>query len=103
MIALREVASADLLVRDRVYNLFRNNQRSKLICAVPEEYPVPSFISGEAWSFEGVLHAQDRAPSGYNDKAARAGVRYNGFYLFQAATREVLGTRSALQHSEEAA
>jgi hypothetical protein len=30
--------------RDRGYNLFRNKQRPELCCAVPEDYPVPSFL-----------------------------------------------------------
>jgi hypothetical protein len=58
------------------------------MCAVPDDHPVPSFINPEAWSFERVLRHQDVAPSGFHLRAAFAGVRYNGFYLFQVTARE---------------
>jgi hypothetical protein len=81
-------AAADPILRECAYNLFRNNQRPKLFCAVPEDHPVPSFIEAEAWSFERVLRSYEVAPPGFHDRAARTGVRYNGFYLFQAISRE---------------
>ena len=88
MTTIYDQASADPAVREGSYNLFRNKQRPKLLCAVPEAHPVPSFIGPEAWSFEGVLRSQDVARSGFHQRAARAGVRYNGFYLFQVTGRE---------------
>jgi PAS domain-containing protein len=68
----------------RAYNLFRNKERPEILCAVPEAYPIPSFLAPEQWTFEQALHSSDARPSGFNDKAADAGVRFNGFYLFQA-------------------
>ncbi len=91
MTMIQDAAPAALILRECAYNLFRNNQRPKLFCAVPEDHPVPSFIDAEAWSFEQVLRSQDVAPSGFHDRAARAGVRYNGFYLFQVTKEPFSG------------
>lgn len=88
MTMIHNPASANPILRECTYNLFRNNQRPKLFCAVPEDRPIPSFIDAEGWSFECVLRSQDVAPLGFQDRAARAGVRYNGFYLFQVTARE---------------
>jgi hypothetical protein len=68
--------------RDRGYNLFRNKQRPELCCAVPEDYPVPSFLVEDGWLFECPLRPSDSPPSGFHTRAASAGVRFNGFYLF---------------------
>lgn len=95
--------AAGPVLRECAYNLFRNNQRSKLFCAVPEDRPVPGFIEAEAWSFVRVLRRYDVAPSGFHDRAARAGVRYNGFYLFQVTAREPsVGQSPPLCGAEEA-
>jgi hypothetical protein len=68
--------------RDRGYNLFRNKQRPELICAVPEDYPVPSFLAEDGWVFERPLRPLDLPPPGFHARAASAGVRFNGFYMF---------------------
>lgn len=83
MTMIHASAVAGPILRECAYNVFRNKERPKLLCAVPEDRSVPGFIDAEAWSFERVLRRQDVAPSGFHDRAARAGVRYNGFYLFQ--------------------
>ncbi len=88
MTMIHDAATADPFLREDTYNLFRNNQRPSLVYAVPEHRSVPGFIDAEAWSFERVLRSQDVAPPGFHDRAARAGVRYNGFYLFQVTARE---------------
>jgi hypothetical protein len=68
---------------ERGYNLFRNKQRPELFCAVPEDYPVPRFVIDEGWLFERPLRPTDTPPPGFHTKAASAGVRFNGFYVFQ--------------------
>jgi hypothetical protein len=73
---------------NRGYNLFRNRQRPALVCAVPEDYPVPSFIAGEDWVFKRSLRPADVPPQGFDAAAALAGVRFNGFYLFQLTHRD---------------
>ena len=67
----------------RTYNLFRRKRRAELVCAVPEDRPVPVFITGALWEFGGKLANADREPLAFNHDAAEASVRVNGFYLFQ--------------------
>jgi len=99
---IQDPAKADPILRECAYNLFRNNQRPKLFCAVPEDHPVPGFIDAEAWSFERVLRNQDVAPPSFHDRAARAGVRYNGFYLFQVTAQEAADKPSSPQREAKA-
>ena len=79
----RQLASARPEASDCAYNLFRNKQRPEILCAVPEDRPIPRFVVSEQWVYEGSVRPQDAPPSGFNDRAATAGVRFNGFYLFQ--------------------
>ncbi len=69
---------------DPAYNLFRRREEPQLYCAVPEHYPVPSFIIGEAWDFGGRLDNATAAPLGFDADAARHGVALTGYYLFLA-------------------
>ncbi len=69
--------------RDYTYNLFRNKLHPKIMCAVPEHAPVPSFINPEEWTFDRVLRPADGTPPGFSNRAAQAGVRFNSYYLFQ--------------------
>ena len=67
----------------RIYNLFRRTDRQALVCAVPEEAPVPDFIRGASWEFCGRLEGTAIGSSRFDRKAADISIRYNGFYLFQ--------------------
>jgi hypothetical protein len=60
-------------VDNRSYNLFRNRCLPELVCAVPEDCPVPDFIASERWMYAQSLRPQEARPSGFN-----------GFYLFHA-------------------
>ena len=71
----------------RSYNLFRRKGQEGLVCAVPESLAVPRFIGGGGWTFGGRVESPDRAPPGFDGRAAATAVRYNGFYLFQATGR----------------
>lgn len=64
------------------YNLFRNRRREDLCCAVPEDRAVPIFVTDESWTFAGRVRDARERP-GFNEAAARAGSRLNGFYVFQ--------------------
>ena len=64
------------------YNLFRSTQPDGLVCAVPEERSVPPFVTGPHWQFGGRISDKE-IPLGFDKKAAKTGVRFNGFYLFQ--------------------
>ncbi len=83
MRSVRHVIYSPPNLSDRAYDLFRNRLRPELLCAVPADYPLPDFIEFEGWAYEGSLRQQDVRPSGFNDRAASVGVRFNGFYLFQ--------------------
>jgi hypothetical protein len=67
----------------RTYNLFRRADRDELICAVPEDRPVPSFITGPLWDFLGFANESVIGSLSFNHEAAEASVQWNGFYLFQ--------------------
>ena len=67
----------------RIYNLFRRADRVELVCAVPEDRPVPDFVQGPAWQFSGRVEGATIGSSSFNREAAEASVRYNGFYFFQ--------------------
>jgi hypothetical protein len=69
-------------------NLFRSRGPNGLFCAVPEERSVPAFLTGQKWVFRGRLEGGEDAPFGFDPKAAAAGVRFNGFYLFSAFDRD---------------
>jgi len=83
MPSIQHLACAGAHARDHTYNLFRNRQRPELLCAVPEDRPVPGFIGPGGWRFERALRPSDMSPAGFEERPAQAGVRFNGFYLFQ--------------------
>jgi len=70
------------------FNLFRHKLKPDLVCAVPEDYTVRGFIDGTTWEFAGKISEPTTIPLGFESKAAEAGVRFNGFYLFQASLIE---------------
>jgi hypothetical protein len=64
------------------YNLFRRRSEPDLVCAVPEDRAVPQFVTAGDWEFGGKTSG---TPMGDFDlQAARASVRFNGFYLYHA-------------------
>ena len=83
MQSVQHLAPSTSGTSNSAYNLFRNKKRPEILCAVPEDRPMPRFVDREQWTYAGSLQPQDTRPSGFHDKAASAGVRFNGFYLFQ--------------------
>ena len=65
------------------FNLFQRRSQADLICAVPEDRGVPSFISAEGWAWCGRVEPHTKPPAGFRPGAAAMGVRFNGFHLFQ--------------------
>src|SRR5688572_3221774 len=53
--SIQHLAPARPYARDCTYNLFRNRQRPEILCAVPEDHPVPNFLGPEEWVFEQAL------------------------------------------------
>ena len=72
------------------YNLFRSTLPDGLVCAVPEQRSVPSFVVEPHWQFGGRIDGPD-APLGFDRKAAMEGVRFNGFYLFATFQKDRSG------------
>jgi hypothetical protein len=67
----------------RVYNLFRSAQAPDLYCAVPEDRPLPPFISEDAWTYSGRVDESVYVPNGFQPPAAIWASRFNGCYIFQ--------------------
>ncbi|QRM30384.1 hypothetical protein JO965_05065 [Microvirga sp. VF16] len=78
-----QLASLRPEASDCAYNLFGNSQRPEILCAVREDYPIPSFITSEQWVYVGSLRSDDARPPGFDNRAAATGVLFNGFHLFQ--------------------
>ncbi|MEH3146797.1 MAG: hypothetical protein PGN34_15940 [Methylobacterium frigidaeris] len=73
----------------RSYNLFYRKGLDGLVCAVPEDYAVPAFLTEDHWAFDGRVDGRTGQPSGFDRSAAATAVRFNGFYLFQNFARTV--------------
>lgn len=68
----------------RAYNVFRRKGVDAVFCAVPEDCAVPGFVTMRTWAFSGKLDEPAATPVGFDEAAANASVRFNGFYLFHA-------------------
>jgi hypothetical protein len=73
-------ASTDFALR---YNLFRPKGQPDLCYAVPEDQPVPSFITGESWDFGGTWGGV--LPLRGTPAVAEPRVCRNGLHLMQIA------------------
>lgn len=63
----------------QTYNLFRRQNEEDLYCAVPEDVPVPPFVTDERWEWTQSLDVSQL--SGFDAKAAEISANRNGFYL----------------------
>ena len=68
--------------RRPTYNLFRRRAEPDLICAVPNDFPVPAFLAGSAWTYAGSLAAASAGPPGFRAEIAEHGAETCGFHLF---------------------
>jgi hypothetical protein len=78
-------------------NLFRHKWHPDLCCAVLEHHPVPNFVTGEQWDFEGTWEGPISPPE-LKPTTAEPGLCVDGFHLFQ-----VPGPRERLTMSEHPA
>jgi hypothetical protein len=62
----------------------RRRDEPELYCTVPEDRPEPAFVHSDRWLPVGRMDEAAPAPLGFDRKAARVAVRFNGFYLFVA-------------------
>ena len=79
----------------RTYNLFRRKGHADLVCAVPEDHPVPPFIRATTWVFGGTSGDSDVDPLAFNREMADASIRHIGFYLFQKTKALQVGRPAA--------
>lgn len=92
-------------IRLECYNLFRNKLRQAILCAVPQDRCVPRFLNAERWTFERTLGAGEPWPPGFKIGAARTGVHFNGFHMFQLTGPErcqspqLIGVEAAIHGS----
>lgn len=71
----------------RAYNVFWRKDTGCVCCAVPEDRAIPWFLTAKGWAFGGKLAEASALPVGFDEAAADAGVRFNGFYIFHAFGR----------------
>lgn len=91
---ISETPSPGRAKRLLTYNLFRRKLEPDLYCAVPEDCPVPGFLTHDGWVFGGTVTAIEAAMLGFQEEAAWHGVALNGFYLFLYVSNRI---RSALE------
>lgn len=68
----------------RTYNLFRRKGEADLFCAVPQDVPVPNFVTADNWEYACPLDIETL--SGFDANAAQDSAAANGFYLFHSAS-----------------
>lgn len=64
-------------------NFFRRNDEQDIICAIPEDCPVPMFLQNPAWLFVGRLNWGAVPFPGFSPQVAISACNRLGFYLFQ--------------------
>jgi hypothetical protein len=69
------------------YNVFQHGRDPAILCAVPNDKPVPAFINGPAWAFETAIQVGQSATEGFRPTLAVKAESLNGFYLFLAFGR----------------
>jgi hypothetical protein len=74
------------------YNLFCRHDAPDLVCAVPNDRPVPPFVQGPSWFYAGSIEEPAAAPAGFSAAAAECGVGLSGFHLFQRLPRHPAGS-----------
>jgi len=68
----------------RAYNLFRRRGEADLFCAVPQDLPVPNFVTADEWDYARPLDIETL--SAFDATAAQTSAAANGFYLFHSAS-----------------
>jgi len=85
MTQIQTEADQSTAIHGSRYRLFRRKGQPDLFCAVPEDHPVPGFITGGCWTCVGTPD-RNALPPGVNRTAAELGVHLNGFHLFQSTS-----------------
>ncbi len=69
------------------YNLFRHKSEADLYCAVPEDRPVPTFLTRDAWAYACSLNTIVTPDF---DTAASRTAKGNDFILFHQKPQSVV-------------
>ncbi len=64
------------------FNVFRRRLRPSLCCAVRQDWPVPDFLHGDIWEFNGTV-TSETPPPGFRSTEAHEAMRTSGYYLFR--------------------
>jgi hypothetical protein len=78
------------------YNLFRSADDCTMICAVPQDRPVPAFIRNPAWIYDNSIWDTGVVPPGFSPQAAKTASELNGFYLFYLCRRVIVPERRSM-------
>ncbi|HEV2559068.1 MAG TPA: hypothetical protein VGU45_10610 [Microvirga sp.] len=65
----------------RRFNLFRRVAEPDILCAVPEDRPVPPFVVPPAWEYTGHINRDSSRSDTFDTRAVASAIRFNGFYL----------------------
>jgi hypothetical protein len=69
------------------YNLFRSSADLTMVCAVPIDCPVPSFIDKSVWAYDSQIEIHGAHPIGFLSALAKRCSDLNGFYFFRSPYR----------------
>ena len=83
------------------YNLFRSLHDCTVICAVPQDRPVPLFIQATAWKYDNTVWDTGVVPQGFLTDAARSSGDLDGFYLFYLGGRIMPSARETRARQAE--
>jgi hypothetical protein len=81
------------------YNLFRQGSDAAILCAVPNDKPVPAFVRGPAWVFDSTVTVGHGPAQGFEANLAKAAGDLNGFYVFLAPNRAGPGRQESAKRS----
>jgi hypothetical protein len=85
------------------YNLFRSAADLTMLCAVPMDCPVPSFIERSGWTYESKIENDYAHPVGFLSRLAKRCSDLNGFYFFKSPHRIARRKRELLPAQTERA
>ncbi len=71
------------MTASRRYNLFRRRAEPDILCAVPEDKPVPAFVAAPAWEYGGHINSGGGKAGGFRTRAISSAIRFDGFYLLR--------------------
>jgi hypothetical protein len=78
----------------RTYNMFRRSDDQEIFCAIGQDQPIPRFIDGVSWLYQGTVTDDGPVPTGFLAHVARKASDLNGFYLFFLCERRPSSLRS---------